>query len=70
MARIISMKDAVNEALDQEMTRDPTDIMMGEDIVDDSVRHLDIDTALQNAGSVHERYFRVPSILGDEEGDR
>ena len=44
--------------------------VMGEDIVDDSVRHLDIDTALQNAGSVHERYFRVPSILGDEEGDR
>ncbi len=33
MARIISMKDAVNEALDQEMTRDPTVIMMGEDIV-------------------------------------
>lgn len=44
--------------------------VMGEDIVDDSVRHLDIDTALQNASSVHERYFRVPSILGDEEGDR
>ncbi len=44
--------------------------VMGEDIVDDSVRHLDIDTALQNADSVHERYFRVPSILGDEEGDR
>ena len=44
--------------------------VMGEDIVDDSVRHLDIDTALQNAVSVHERYFRVPSILGDEEGDR
>ena len=33
MARMISMKDAVNEALDQEMTRDPTVIMMGEDIV-------------------------------------
>lgn len=33
MARIISMKDAVNEALDQEMTRDPTVIMLGEDIV-------------------------------------
>ena len=33
MARIISMKDAVNEALDQEMSRDPTVIMMGEDIV-------------------------------------
>lgn len=32
MARIISMKDAVNEALDQEMTRDPTVVMLGEDI--------------------------------------
>jgi len=33
MARVISMKDAVNEAIDQEMGRDPTVIMMGEDIV-------------------------------------
>ena len=33
MARTLSMKDAINEALDQEMTRDPTVIMMGEDIV-------------------------------------
>lgn len=33
MARMLSMKDAVNEALDQEMARDPTVIMMGEDIV-------------------------------------
>ncbi len=33
MARKISMKDAVNEALDQEMQRDPTVIVMGEDIV-------------------------------------
>ncbi len=33
MARTISMKDAVNEALDQEMQRDPTVIVMGEDIV-------------------------------------
>jgi len=33
MARTLSMKDAVNEALDQEMGRDPTVIMMGEDIV-------------------------------------
>jgi pyruvate/2-oxoglutarate/acetoin dehydrogenase E1 component len=33
MARKISMKDAINEALDQEMTRDPTVILMGEDIV-------------------------------------
>ncbi len=33
MARKISMKDAVNETLDQEMQRDPTVIVMGEDIV-------------------------------------
>jgi acetoin:2,6-dichlorophenolindophenol oxidoreductase subunit beta len=33
MARKLSMKDAINEAIDQEMTRDPTVIMMGEDIV-------------------------------------
>jgi len=33
MARMLSIKDAINEALDQEMSRDPTVIMMGEDIV-------------------------------------
>ncbi len=33
MARNLSMKDAINEAIDQEMTRDPTVIMMGEDII-------------------------------------
>ena len=32
MARKLSMKDAINEALDQEMSRDPTVVMMGEDI--------------------------------------
>ena len=33
MARKISMKQAINEALDQEMTRDPSVIVLGEDIV-------------------------------------
>jgi pyruvate dehydrogenase E1 component beta subunit len=33
MARKISMKQAINEALDQEMGRDPSVIVMGEDIV-------------------------------------
>ena len=33
MARKISMKQAINEALDLEMRRDPTVIVMGEDIV-------------------------------------
>ena len=32
MARNLSMKDAINEALDLEMRRDPTVILMGEDI--------------------------------------
>jgi acetoin:2,6-dichlorophenolindophenol oxidoreductase subunit beta len=33
MARTISIKQAINEALDQEMSRDPSVIIMGEDIV-------------------------------------
>jgi pyruvate dehydrogenase E1 component beta subunit len=33
MARTISTKQAINEALDQEMSRDPSVIIMGEDIV-------------------------------------
>jgi len=32
MARKISMKDAINEAIDQEMRRDPTVFVMGLDI--------------------------------------
>ena len=33
MARPLSMKAAINEALDQEMSRDPTVVVLGEDIV-------------------------------------
>jgi len=33
MARKISIKQAINEAIDQEMQRDPTVVVMGEDIV-------------------------------------
>ncbi len=33
MSRKLSIKDAIKEAIDQEMTRDPTVIMMGEDII-------------------------------------
>ncbi len=33
MARKLSMKMAINEALDQEMQRDPSVIVLGEDIV-------------------------------------
>lgn len=43
--------------------------VMGADVVDDSVRALPIGVALKNAPSVHDRYFRVPSILGDSEED-
>ena len=33
MARAITMREAINEALDQEMARDPNVVLMGEDIV-------------------------------------
>ena len=33
MARAITMREAINEALDQEMARDPRVVLMGEDIV-------------------------------------
>ena len=33
MTRDITIKEAIKEALDQEMERDPTVILMGEDIV-------------------------------------
>ncbi len=36
MARKLSMKMAINEALDQEMQRDPSVIVLGEDIVGDA----------------------------------
>ena len=43
--------------------------VMGADVADDP-RALPIDAALKNAGASRERYFRVPSILGTEGGDR
>ena len=43
--------------------------VMGADVADDP-RALSIDVALKNAGASRERYFRVPSILGTEGGDR
>ena len=44
--------------------------VMGEDIVDDSGRALPIEVALRNAPSRVGRTFRVPSILGDQGGER
>jgi pyruvate dehydrogenase E1 component beta subunit len=43
MARKLSVKAAVNEALDQEMARDPTVIVMGEDIVGGTGSNGEID---------------------------
>jgi aspartyl-tRNA(Asn)/glutamyl-tRNA(Gln) amidotransferase subunit C len=43
--------------------------VMAEDEVDAGHRALDLKTALHNAASSEDRYFRVPSILGDEGGD-
>lgn len=44
--------------------------VMRDDAIDPDKRGLTIDEALANAGSQVERYFRVPSILGAEGGDR
>ena len=38
--------------------------VMGEDVLEPE-RDLALDVALSNAGSSRERYFRVPSILGE-----
>ena len=32
-------------------------------------RDLPLDVALENAGSARDRYFRVPSILGEGESE-
>lgn len=44
--------------------------VMAPDLANAHGRSLDIETALENAGSVRDRTFRVPSILGEEGGDR
>ncbi|WP_455138274.1 Asp-tRNA(Asn)/Glu-tRNA(Gln) amidotransferase subunit GatC [Thermophilibacter sp.] len=44
--------------------------VMGADVPDATVRALPVDVALSNAGSSRDRSFRVPSILGDQGGDR
>ena len=43
--------------------------VMGEDIIDDSVRALPIAVALKTAGSTRDGYFRVPSFLGTDEDE-
>ena len=37
---------------------------------DDAVRHLPVAVAHKTAGASRDRSFRVPSILGDQGGDR
>ena len=44
--------------------------VMAEDIVNAHGRSLGLEEALANAGSSKDRSFRVPSILGEEGGDR
>ena len=43
---------------------------MGEDIVDATDRALPLEVALKNASACVDRSFRVPSILGEQGGDR
>ena len=42
--------------------------VMGDDELEPA-RDLPLDVALENAGSARDRYFRVPSILGDGESE-
>lgn len=42
--------------------------VMGDDVVEPA-RDLPLDTALSNGASSRERYFRVPSILGEGESE-
>ena len=48
---------------------DLSNVMAG-DVPDTEVRHMPVDVALKNAGASRDRSFRVPSILGDQGGDR
>ena len=42
--------------------------VMGDDELEPA-RDLSLDVALENAGSARDRYFRVPSILGEGESE-
>ncbi len=42
--------------------------VMGDDVLEPE-RDLPLDVALDNAGSSRDRYFRVPSILGEGESE-
>lgn len=48
---------------------DLSNVMSGDEL-DAHGRSLDLDVALSNAAASQGRSFRVPSILGDEGGDR
>ena len=56
---------------DVEPTFDPIGSLsnvMGDDELEPA-RDLPLDVALENAGSARDRYFRVPSILGEGESE-
>ena len=44
-------------------------VQMLEPVLQYDLRDLPLDVALENAGSARERYFRVPSILGEGESE-
>ena len=82
---LTEMTDYMNEAVDMlqpireydlegvEPTIHPIGALsnvMSEDEPDTTDRALPNDVALHNAGASRDRSFRVPSILGDEGGDR
>ena len=52
------------------MAGEPQVSVMANDAINEHGRSLDLDAALLNAGAAKDRSFRVPSILGDEGGDR
>jgi pyruvate/2-oxoglutarate/acetoin dehydrogenase E1 component len=65
MARMLSMKDAINEAIDQEMTRDPTVVMMGEDIVGGAGTQGEIDAWGGVLGVTKGLYAKHPKQMID-----
>ncbi|NUB11468.1 alpha-ketoacid dehydrogenase subunit beta, partial [Azospirillum brasilense] len=63
MSRKISMKTAINEALDLEMRRDPTVILMGEDIVGGTGRPGEADAGAGCLGAPKGRWPRTGARL-------
>jgi pyruvate dehydrogenase E1 component beta subunit len=62
---MLSVKDAINEAIDQEMTRDPTVVMMGEDIVGGAGTQGEIDAWGGVLGVTKGLYAKHPKQMID-----